>query len=213
MREVRRGTRLCDIAWDCAGPATPVSCAVLDGVVCDLRDCVWEDGQVTFPVAGSPEGGRVLLHTAAHVVAQAAKRLFPEATLGRDPRSLDVFQVDLEVGIPLGESDLAAIQLEVERIIGEDLPIERLTLSKGDARARLIRRGEILKLEVLEAIDSPFVTIYEHGEFSDLCHGPHLLSTGQLPLVRLVSIEDVAWQNDPGAERLSRLSGVFAGTE
>jgi len=210
-REVPRGTSLQRIAGAArAVPADSVVCAVVDGVVHDLRDGVWEDGQVTFLTSGSPDGARVLLHTAAHVVAQAAKRLFPEASLGRDPKSRDLFQVDLEIGSPLRESDLEAIQAEAARIIADDFPIERHVLSKGDARTWLIRRGEVLKLEILEAIGARSVTIYAQGEFSDLCRGPHLLSTGQLPAIRLVSVEEVAWQGYPGGERLSRIGGVCA---
>jgi threonyl-tRNA synthetase len=132
------------------------------------------------------------------------------ATLGRDPIDGDLFEYDLEIGRALTEDDLERIQAEVDRIIAEDLPIERNSLSKGEARAWLIRRGEVLKLEILERISAPTVTIYSHGEFSDLCSGPHLESTGQLPGIRLTSVEEATWQDDPAGERLLRVCGTFA---
>jgi len=208
---LQRGVTLCDAVRALLPESTnPVVCADIDGVVCDLRQRLWEDGRLTFLTATSPEGARVLCHTAAHVVAQGAKRLFPDATLGRDPRRRDLFQIDLEVGTSLGQEDLADIQAQVDEIIAEDLSIERYSLSKGEARSWLIRRGEVLKLEILERIDAATVTIYAHGEFLDLCNGPHLMSTGQLPPIRLTSVEAVTWLDDPSAERLHRLCGTFA---
>ncbi|MFC2077813.1 hypothetical protein ACFLTM_03300 [Candidatus Bipolaricaulota bacterium] len=208
---IQSGTTLNEVARALiTDPVNPVVCADVDGFLHDLRQCLSKDCEVTLLTARTREGARVLCHTAAHVVAQAAKRLFPDAALGRDPKSRDLFQVDLEIGTSLRKGDLAGIQEEVDRIIEEDLPIERYSLSKGEARAWLIRFGEVLKLEILERIEGQTVTIYSHGEFSDLCHGPHLQSTGQLPPIRLTSVEDVTWQNDPNAERLHRLCGTFA---
>jgi threonyl-tRNA synthetase len=206
-----QGTCLVDVARAFApeGAATTV-CAKVDGAICDLRHRLWNDCRLKLLVATSPEGSRVLRHTAAHVVAQAARRIFPSAKLGREPARADRFQVDLEIGSALEKHDLAAIQAEVDRIIADDLPIARCSLSKGDARTWLIRSGEVLKLEILETIEASAVTFYSQGEFSDLCSGPHLLSTGQLPPIRLAYAEEVTWRDEPGAERLARLCGKFA---
>jgi len=210
-RTVVRGTRLREAARTLQPELAELAvCADVDGRLRDLRDRLEEDCRLTLLTETVPEGARVVRHTAAHVVAQAAKRLFPTATLGRDPIAEDLFQYDLEIESALTEDDLERIQAEVDRIIAEDLPIERDTLSKGEARTWLIRRGEVLKLEILERIDAPTVTVYSHGEFSDLCRGPHLQSTGRLPGIRLTSVEETTWQNDPGGERLHRVCGTFA---
>jgi threonyl-tRNA synthetase len=210
-RTVVRGIRLREAARTLQPELADLAvCAEVGGALRDLRDRLEEDCRMTLLTAAAPEGARVVRHTAAHVVAQAAKRLFPAATLGRDPIAENIFQYDLEIGRALTEDDLERIQVEVDRIIAEDLPIERDSLSKGEARTWLIRRGEVLKLEILERIDAPTVTVYSHGEFSDLCGGPHLQSTGRLPGIRLTSVEETTWQNDPGGERLLRFCGTFA---
>ena len=183
-------------------------CASVDGELRDLRDTLAEDCQLTLHTDATPEGARVAGHTAAHIVAQAVKRLFPSAILGLDPTANGFFSCDVEFGRSLTEDDLQRIQEEVDRIVTEDLPIEREILSKGDARALLIRRGEVLKLEILERIGSPTVTVYRHGEFVDLCRGPHLASTGRLPEIRLTAVGEASWRNDPNAEALSRISGA-----
>jgi len=184
-------------------------CASVDGELRDLRDALAEDCQLTLHTDATPEGTRVAGHTAAHIVAQAVKRLFPSAILGLDPIANGRFSCDVEFGRQLTVGDLRKIQEEVDRIVAENLPIERETLSKGDARALLIRRGEVLKLEVLDRIDSPTVTVYRHGEFVDLCRGPHLASTGCLPEIRLTTIGDASWRDDPRAEALCRISGAL----
>ena len=210
-RTVVRGTRLREAARTLQPELADLAvCADVDGGLRDLRDRLEEDCRLTLLTDTAPEGARVVRHTAAHVVAQAVKRLFPAATLGLDPIAENLFQYDLEIEKALAEDDLERIQIEVDRIIAEDLPIERDTLSKGEARTWLIRRGEVLKLEILERIDAPTVTVYSHGEFSDLCRGPHLQSTGRLPGIRLTSVEETTWQNDPGGERLHRVCGAFA---
>lgn len=209
-RAVMRGTGLREAARTLQPELADLAvCAEVDGALRDLRDRLEEDCRLTFLTAAVPEGARVVCHTAAHVVAQAAKRLFPTATLGRDPIAEDLFQYDLEIGKALTEDDLERIQAEVDRIIAEDLPIERDSLSKGEARTWLIRCGEVLKLEILERIDAPTVTVYSQGEFSDLCRGPHLQSTGRLPGIRLTSVEEATWRSEPGGERLHRVCGTF----
>jgi threonyl-tRNA synthetase len=184
-------------------------CACVDDEIRDLRDGLDKDCRLTFLTAASWEGARVVCHTAAHVVAHAATRVFPTAVLGEDPRDVDCFYVDLEAGRAIRNGDLERIQEEVEQIVGQDLPIERSTLSKGAAQSWLIRRGEVFKLEILERINATTVTVYTQAEFSDLCGGPHLLSTGRLPRIQLTAIEEATWRSDPAGEHLQRLCGVL----
>mgnify|MGYP001151928595 CR=1 FL=1 len=191
------------------GMAGLAVCVCVDGEIRDLRDGLDKDCRLTFLTAASSEGARVVCHTAAHVVAHAATRVFPSAVLGGDPRNVDRFYVDLETDRGIKDGDLGRIQEEVERIVEQDLPIERSTLSKGAAQSWLIRRGEVFKLEILEKIDATTVTVYTQAEFSDLCGGPHLLSTGRLPKIRLTAVEEATWQSDRAGERLQRLCGVL----
>ncbi len=119
-------------------------------------------------------------------------------------------QCDFEVGRPFTREELARVQMEMARIVEEDLPIERHEMSKGDARALLIRRGEVLKLELLEEIDGPTVILYSQGEHIDLCRGPHASSTGRVSDARLTGLAAANWRDDPYAETLNRIYGAVA---
>ena len=208
-RYVVSGIRLDDVART-IDPLLGASaaCASVDGELHDMRDCVKRDCQLTIHTVTTPEGARVAGHTAAHIVAQAVKQLFPAAVLGRGPANGNGFYHEFDIGRLLIEDDLRRIEEEIAHIIAEDLPIERREMSKGDARSLLIRRGEVLKLEVLEWIDAPVVTVYGHGEHVDLCCGPHLSSTGRLSHVSLSGVAVSNWRDDPNAESLNRIYGT-----
>jgi len=208
-RAVPVGTRIHDIV-DAAAPPLEgmLSCVTIDGDPRDVHDRLTSDGTIAFHTAETPEGRWVLCHTAAHVAAQAVRRLFPHAVLGIGKASEDGFRQDVQICRPFTEADLASIEAEMIRIVDEDLPVERYEMSKGDARTLLIRLGEVLKVELLEEIDAPFVTLYRQGDHIDLCRGPHAPSTGSVPPVRLSDLGMVLWRHDPHAEGLARLRGT-----
>jgi threonyl-tRNA synthetase len=183
-------------------------CASVDGVLCDLRDCLERSCRLSIHTELSPEGLAVLRHTTAHIVAQAARRLFPHTRMGAGGGSREGFYHDLETARGLTSEDLSRIEHEARRIIRQNLPIERIEMSKGDARALLIRQGEVLKLELLEELDDRTATFYRQGEHIDLCLGPHVMSTGCVPAVHLTELVSVHWRADPYAESMHRIHGV-----
>jgi threonyl-tRNA synthetase len=185
-----------------------IVCVSIDGELHDVRDRLTDDCALTIYTAKTPEGRKVLCHTAAHVAAQAVKRFFPTAVLGTGSASGGGFYHDFEIGRPLSRREVTYIEAEMTRIVEEDLPIERHVMSKGDARVLLVRRGEILKLELLEEIDSPTVVLYTQGDHADLCRGPHALSTGRVPGARLTRVAAATWRDDPHAEVLTRIHGT-----
>ncbi|MEO3943892.1 threonine--tRNA ligase [Gorillibacterium sp. CAU 1737] len=160
----------------------------------------------------------VARHTAAHVLAQAVKRLYgeQEVRLGIGPVIEDGFYYDLELPRTLTPSDLADIDAQMRRIRQEQLPIVRESLNREDALAHFAKKGEGYKVELIQDLpESESLTLYRQGEFADLCRGPHLASTGELPeAFRLTSVAGAYWRGDSSRPMLQRIYGVlFASNE
>ena len=208
-REVASGTSILKVA-EAIGPRLfkDAVCAFVDGRLRDLRETLTTDCTRTLVTTGAPQALEVLRHTTTHIMAQAVKRLFPEVKLGIGPAIKDGFYYDFELSQTFSPEDLSRIESEMRKIVAEDLQIERMEVSKGDARSLLIRRGEDLKLELLEEIEGKTMTLYEQGEFVDLCRGPHLRSTGQVQHFKLTSVAGAYWRGDPTATMLQRIYGT-----
>jgi len=210
-RKIRPGACVQDVAYGISPRlGERIVCATVDGTLRDVRHRLTRDCALEFHTAATPEGRVVLCHTTAHIAAQAVKRLFPDVALGAGPASRAGFYHDFEVKHTLTEDVLPAVEAQMAQIVEENLPIERRELSKGDARAQLIRRGEVLKLELLEEIGTPNVILYTHGDHVDLCRGPHVTSTGDVPRARLTGLTTATWRDDPHAEVLNRIFGTLA---
>lgn len=208
-REVASGTSILKVA-EAIGPRLfkDAVCAFVDGRLRDLRETLTTDCTLTLVTTGAPQALEVLRHTTTHIMAQAVKRLFPEVKLGIGPAIKDGFYYDFELSQTFSPEDLSRIESEMRKIVAEDLQIERMEVSKGDALTLLIRRGEDLKLELLEEIEGKTMTLYEQGEFVDLCRGPHLRSTGQVQHFKLTSVAGAYWRGDPTATMLQRIYGT-----
>ncbi|GAG50319.1 unnamed protein product, partial [marine sediment metagenome] len=152
--EVCAGSMLVEVAH-LIGPrlAQAAVCAVVDGELRDLRDTVDKDCSVMFVTRGSAQAMEVLRHTTAHIMAQAVKRLFPKATLGIGPAIEDGFYYDFGDVEPFTSEQLLSIEAEMKKIVGEALPIERMDVSKDEARKILSQSNEPLKLEFLEDLE------------------------------------------------------------
>jgi threonyl-tRNA synthetase len=143
-------------------------------------------------------------------MAQAVKRLFPQAKLGIGPAIEDGFYYDFSVASAFTAEDLERIEGEMRKIIAEDLPIERLEATKDEAHKILARADEPLKRELLDEIEGATVTLYRQGEFADLCRGPHLQSAGRInkDAFRLLSVAGAYWRGDERAPMLQRIYGT-----
>jgi threonyl-tRNA synthetase len=141
-------------------------------------------------------------------MAHAVKRLYPDARLGIGPAIEDGFYYDIDAGGKLTEEDLPAIEKEMLKIIKEDLPLERLEMSRDEARALFEDMGETYKLELIEDLDEGEVSAYRQGDFTDLCRGPHLPSTGLLRSVKLTSLAGAYWRGDEKRPMLQRIYGT-----
>ena len=181
---------------------------VVDGQVRDLRDPLPPTGEVRVLGLDDPAALEVLRHTASHVLAHAVIRLWPGVKLAIGPAIDDGFYYDFHFPEPVNRDDLPRIEAEMAKIVREDLPIERVWLSRTEAEALLAERGEDYKLELLREIPDERISFYRQGEFIDLCRGPHLPSTGLVKHVKLLDLAGAYWRGDATRDMLTRVYGT-----
>jgi threonyl-tRNA synthetase len=207
--DIAAGTALADAAREIGKKEHRfIIAARVDGRVMGLSTVLDHDARVEFLTFDTPEGKEVLRHTAAHVMAHAVKRLYPDARLGIGPAIEDGFYYDIDAGGKLSDEDLPVIEKEMLKIIKEDIPLERLEMSRDDARALFEDMGETYKLELLDDLEDGEVSAYREGDFTDLCRGPHLPSTGMLKSVKLTSLAGAYWRGDEKRPMLQRIYGT-----
>ena len=149
-----------------------------------------------------------LRHTSAHVLAQAVKELFPEAKLGIGPPTEEGFYYDIYYERPFNEEDLEKIEKRIKEIIKKNLPLERKEISKEEAKELFKKLKEDFKLELINEISDNEVSIYSQGDFIDLCKGPHLLSTGEIKAIKLLSVAGAYWKGNENNPMLWRIYGT-----
>lgn len=178
----------------------------------DLTRPILVDAEISLYDASSKEGLSVLRHSTAHLLAQAVKRLYPDANFGVGPVIENGFYYDIEMSHTLVPEDLQIIEREMKKIVNENYSIARREVSREEARR--IFAQDALKLELLDAIpDEELVTVYEQGEFVDLCRGPHVPSTNKLQHFKLMSISGAYWRGDSNNQMLQRIYGVAFATK
>lgn len=183
----------------------------VNGKLVDLDYVVKSDCELEIVPLESEAGLDVYRHSTAHLLAQAVKRLFGEEAvrLGIGPVIEDGFYYDIAIASPLTPADLRAIEREMETIAREDLPIVRRALSRDEALALFEARGEELKLELIRELPGEAeISVYEQGEFVDLCRGPHLPSTGRIKAFKLLSVAGAYWRGDADKAVLQRIYGT-----
>ena len=148
-----------------------------------------------------------LRHTAAHILAQAVKNLFPTVKLGIGPSIENGFYYDFLTEKPFTPEDLAKIEKEMKKIVKQNLPLEHFTLPRNEAFAYIDKQGEPFKRELLEGLEEE-ASFYKQGEFVDLCAGPHLAKTGAVKAFKLLSVAGAYWRGDSNREVLSRIYGT-----
>ncbi len=183
--------------------------AKLDGDVIDLHTPLYRSGELQFLTFEDHEGAEALRHTASHVMAQAVKRRYSNVKLGIGPAITDGFYYDFEFDEPLSPEELEKLEDDMHSIIKEDLPLERLEMSREEAKKLFDEMDETYKLELIEDLDDQeIITCYQQGEFIDLCAGPHLPSTGRLKTVKLLNIAGAYWRGDEKRPMLQRIYGT-----
>ncbi|MFJ5965206.1 threonine--tRNA ligase [Bacillus sp. NPDC093026] len=184
----------------------------LNGKEIDLRTPLLESGTIEIITDKSEEALDIMRHSTAHLLAQAIKRIYGKehhVQLGVGPVIENGFYYDVDLDVAITPEDLPKIEKEMKKIINSNLPIERIEVSKEEAKARFEAIGDELKLELLEAIpEGEVVTIYEQGEFFDLCRGIHVPSTGKIKEFKLLSLAGAYWRGDSNNQMLQRIYGT-----
>lgn len=174
----------------------------------DISTPLSDGDAIQFIKAEEPAGLEVLRHSAAHIMAQAVMRLFPGTKLAIGPAIDNGFYYDFDLERPLTPEDLVRIESEMEKIIKEDLRFERFAMAKNDALNFFREKGEIYKEELIEGLEDGEISFYRQGDFTDLCRGPHLPSTGLLKAFKLMSIAGAYWRGDSSRKMLQRIYGT-----
>ncbi|MBR6736360.1 MAG: threonine--tRNA ligase [Oscillospiraceae bacterium] len=185
------------------------ACAVkVNGELCDLRTELNEDCDFEVLTFDDEGGKHAFWHTAAHVMAQAVQHLFPEAKFGIGPALENGWYYDIKVGRPLSTNDFEAIEAEMKKIVKQNIPVEKRIITVEEGRE--IFAGQDYKLELLEeyAEKGWILSVYTQGDFTDLCAGPHLMTTGALKAVKLQKVASAYWRADAANDSLDRLYGV-----
>ncbi len=154
-----------------------------------------------------------LRHSAAHIMAQAVKRLYPQAKLAIGPPIEDGFYYDLDLPVKLTDEDLPKIEAEMQKIIKENHPFQRSLMEQSKALDFFAQRGETFKLEIINGIEEQQVSLFTDGEFIDLCEGPHAKSTGEVKAIKLLSLAGAYWRGDEHQAQLQRIYGTAYPTQ
>lgn len=192
-----------------AGLAKKACAAEIDVTPADLRTIVSGDCGLTI-LTFEDEGGRAAFHhTTSHILAQAVKRLFPETKLAIGPSIADGFYYDFDRPEPFSPEDLEALEAEMKKIVKEDLKLEYFTLPREEAIALMKEKDEPYKVELIEDLpEEETISFYRQGEYTDLCAGPHLMTTGPVKAFKLTSIAGAYWRGDEHNKMLTRIYGT-----
>jgi threonyl-tRNA synthetase len=209
-KEFSKGTTTEDIAGSISPGLKKKSIAgKFNGKEIDLRTEIHEDGEIAIITQDTDAALEIMRHSTAHLMAQAIKRLYKDVKLGVGPVIENGFYYDIDMEKPLTPEDLPEIEKEMKKIINENLEIHRVEVSRDEALRRYEEIGDELKLELIQDIpEGEPLSIYEQGEFFDLCRGVHVPSTGKIKEFKLLSIAGAYWRGDSDNKMLQRIYGT-----
>ena len=209
VKEYDSSKSVYEIAADLSEGLARVACAgEVDGEVVDLRTVLDKDCTLNILTANDPEGLRVVRHTCSHVMAEAVKRIFPEAKLAIGPSIDTGYYYDFEHE-PFSRDDLDKIEAEMKKIIKEGNKLERYTLPRAEAIQFMEEKGEPYKVELIRDLpEDAEISFYSQGEFTDLCAGPHLMSTKGIKAFKLTSSSGAYWRGNSDNTMLQRIYGT-----
>lgn len=210
IKEVQEGLSILEIAKQISeGLARNAMVGKVDEQVKDLRYEIKKDCKLEILTFEEIEGKKAYWHTTSHIMAQAIKRLFPKVKLTIGPAIDNGFYYDFDVENPFTDEDKAKIEEEMKKIIKEDLPIERFTLTRKEAIELMEQKQETYKVELIEELpEGEEISFYKQGEFIDLCAGPHLMSTGKIKAIKILSSSSAYWRGDEKNKILQRIYGI-----
>ncbi|MDD5062313.1 MAG: threonine--tRNA ligase [Candidatus Marinimicrobia bacterium] len=208
--EVSSGVSLGQIAKEISpGLFQNALAAKVNDRLVDLAAILTEDSHLEILTYNSPESHDILLHSTSHVMAQAVKQLYPQAKVTIGPAIENRFYYDFDIEPPLTDNDLAAIEARMNEIIAADLPLVRREISRDEAIELFTKMGETYKVEIIREIEPDVpLSIYTEGDFTDLCRGPHIPSTGKIKAFKLLNVAGAYWRGDSRNKMLTRIYGT-----
>ena len=208
--ETAVGTTIYDNAKECGLITREVIGAQVDGKTVALTYALQEgDKEVKLLTFADAEGKHLFRHTAAHILAQAVKRLYPAAKLTIGPAIDNGYYYDIDSDVPFGADALKAIEGEMKKIVKENLKIERFELPREEAIALMTEKQEPYKVQLIEELpEDAVISFYKQGEFTDLCAGPHLFTTGAVKAFKLTQCTGAYWKGDQNNKMLQRIYGI-----
>ncbi len=208
VREFDAGMSAFDIARE-LGLAKTACAAEIDGEVCDMRTCLDRDCTLNLLTFEDEQGKRAFNHTASHVLAQAVKRLFPATKLAIGPAIDNGFYYDFDTSEPFTSETLTKIESEMKKIVKESIKLEAFTMSPDEAIKYLEEQGEPYKVELCKehADKGEPISFYKQGDFTDLCAGPHMMSTSSIKAYKLTSVTGAYWRGSEKNKMLTRIYG------
>ena len=209
-KEYAQSMSVIDIAKDISeGLARVATAGEVDGEVVDLRTVIDKDCELNILTFNDEKGKGAFRHTTSHIMAQAIKRLYPDTKLAIGPSIEDGFYYDIDRETPLVAEDLEKIEAEMKKIVKEDLPIKQYTMPRAEAIAYFKEKDEPYKVELIEDLpENSVISFYSQGEFTDLCAGPHLMSTKPVKAFKLTSLAGAYWRGSEKNKMLQRVYGT-----
>ena len=209
-KEYAQSMSVIDIAKDISeGLARVATAGEVDGEVVDLRTVIDKDCELNILTFNDEKGKGAFRHTTSHIMAQAIKRLYPDTKLAIGPSIEDGFYYDIDRETPLVAEDLEKIKAEMKKIVKEDLPIKQYTMPRAEAIAYFKEKDEPYKVELIEDLpEDSVISFYSQGEFTDLCAGPHLMSTKPVKAFKLTSLAGAYWRGSEKNKMLQRVYGT-----
>lgn len=214
-REYEAGVTVADVAQSIgAGLAKAALCGKVDGKLVDLSYKLEKDASVAIVTAKDPEGLELLRHSTAHLMAQAVKELYPTAEVTIGPAIENGFYYDFKYERPFTPEDLTAIEARMHELAKKDIPVERFVMDRDEAVKYFKGLGEHYKADIITGIpQGETISLYRQGDFTDLCRGPHVPSTGKLKVFKLMKVAGAYWRGDSKNEMLQRIYGTAWATE
>ncbi|MCI8549248.1 MAG: threonine--tRNA ligase [Lachnospiraceae bacterium] len=210
VKEYGEAKSVIEIAADLSEGLARVACAgEIDGETVDLRTVVDRDCALNILTFDSEGGKAAFRHTASHIMAQAIKRLYPEVKLAIGPSIADGFYYDIDSETPFTAEDLEKVEAEMKKIVKEALPLHKFTKPRTEAIAYMEEKKEPYKVELIEDLpEDSVISFYEQGEFTDLCAGPHLMTTKPVKAFKLTSLAGAYWRGSEKNKMLTRIYGT-----
>ena len=210
IMQIEQGVSILDVAKKISeGLARVATAGEIDGEVKDLRYVIEKDCSLNILTFNDLEGKKAYWHTTSHIMAQAIKRILPDVKLAIGPSIDNGFYYDFDIEGTFTPEMLEKIEAEMNKVIKEDLEINRFTLPRDKAIELMKEKGEIYKVELIEELpEGEEISFYEQGEFVDLCAGPHLRKTGDVKAVKLLSSSGAYWRGNEKNKMLQRIYGI-----